>query len=163
MQSKTLVISAAVLALAISAAAQTKISGTAKCDNPTATHVLSVPDRPNHSFTIGQGNCKWTKPFEIAGLQATDGVSTASAEITGNKSNGRGVFVGNMAGGDKFNVRFQEVSTLKDGAPQTVEGKWTFAGGTGKLKGITGQGTHKAKAAPDGVIVEVEGEYTLPK
>jgi hypothetical protein len=37
-------------------------------------------------------------------------------------------------------------------------------GGTGKLKGIKGKGTYKAKMASDGSATgEVEGEYELPK
>ena len=39
-----------------------------------------------------------------------------------------------------------------------------FSSGTGKLKGLKGQGTYKGKGNADGSITyEVEGEYTLPK
>jgi hypothetical protein len=47
---------------------------------------------------------------------------------------------------------------------ESAEGKWSFGGGTGKLKGLKGKGTYKGKGAPDGTLtVEVEGEYELPK
>ncbi len=51
-----------------------------------------------------------------------------------------------MANGDKAFVRFEASATLKDGVPQTAEGKWTYVGGTGKLKGLKGKGTYSAKA-----------------
>jgi len=87
-----------------------------------------------------------------------------SAEVSGNKSRDNGYHVSTMASGDKFYVRYQGTSTFKDGALQSQEGKFSFTGGTGKLKGIKGQGTYKGTAAADGSITYlVEGEYTLPK
>ena len=42
----------------------------------------------------------------------------------------------------------------------TFEGKWTFTSGTGKLKGMTYNGT----GAADGTSsIDVEDEYTLPE
>ena len=68
-----------------------------------------------------------------------------------------------MSNGDKMYGRFHGSATLKDGAPDTAEGAWEFAGGTGKLKGIKGKGTYKGTAGPEGITYEVEGEYTLPQ
>jgi hypothetical protein len=69
-----------------------------------------------------------------------------------------------MANGEKAYVRGDGTTTLKDGVPQTEEGKWTYAGGDGKFKGIKGKGTYKGKFAADGSLtLEVEGEYELPK
>jgi hypothetical protein len=67
-----------------------------------------------------------------------------------------------MANGDKFFVRLQGAATLKDGAVDTEEGKWTMTGGTGKLKGIKGGGMYKGKGGPEGTTAEVEGEYQFP-
>jgi len=68
-----------------------------------------------------------------------------------------------MANGDKYYVRFQGASTLKDGAPQSAVGTWSFTGGTGKLKGIKGGGGYKGTFAADGsATVEVDGQYELP-
>jgi len=51
----------------------------------------------------------------------------------------------------------------KDGKPDTSVGTWSYTGGTGKFKGITGKGTYKGKADASGnMVTEVEGEYTLP-
>ncbi len=153
-----------VLALATVVGAQTKISGTIKCNKPDPQYGIDIGDRPNHGFGIDKSNCAWTKPWEIAGVQSKDGYSVGFGETSGNKATGRGYHVGTMASGDKFYVRFQGTDTYKDGAPQTAEGTWSFTGGTGKLKGIKGKGTYKGTAAADGSITyEVDGEYELPK
>ena len=69
-----------------------------------------------------------------------------------------------MTNGDKYYVRSQGSATLKDGVPESGEGKWSYAGGTGKLKGVKGKGTCTGKGAPDGTAtVEAESEYELPK
>ena len=153
-----------VLALITAAAAQTKISGTAQCGKPDQQNSIAVGDRPNHSLMISQGKCTWSKPLEIGGVQNKEGVNTAFDEVSGNRSRTRGFYVDTMASGDKAHVSYQGTATLKDGAPQSLEGKWSYTGGTGKLKGLKGQGTYKGKVNADGsVTYEVEGEYTLPK
>jgi hypothetical protein len=44
-----------------------------------------------------------------------------------------------------------------------VSGTWSFDGGTGKLKGLTGKGTYKTTTNADGTgSAEIEGEYKLP-
>ncbi len=69
-----------------------------------------------------------------------------------------------MANGDKAYYRYQGTAVLKDGMPQTEEGRWSLIRGTGKLKGVKGKGTYKGKAGADGTMTyEVEGEYELPK
>jgi hypothetical protein len=155
-------VSVLVLALAAVAGAQTKISGTVVCAKPDQQQMLEVGDRQGHSLMITQGKCTWSKPMEIAGTQSKEDQVTMSSDATGNKSNGRGYGVGTMASGDKFFVRLQGVATLKEGAIDTDDGKWTFTGGTGKLKGVKGGGTYKGKGGPEGTTYEVEGEYQLP-
>ena len=51
---------------------------------------------------------------------------------------------------------------MKEQKLESGEGTWTFAGGTGKLKGIKGKGTYKCKPSGDNVDCDVEGEYRLP-
>jgi hypothetical protein len=69
-----------------------------------------------------------------------------------------------MTNGDKYYARIQASGTLKDGVLESTEGKWSYAGGTSKLKGLKGKGTYTGKGAPDGTsTLEVEGEYELPK
>ncbi len=153
-----------VFAMATVAAAQpTKISGTFQCPKPEAQHAIPAADSPGHLFSISKVNCNWTKPLELGGTQTKDGTNTGFDEIKGNTSKGHGEHVSTAATGEKTFVRYQGSSTLKDGAPQTAQGTWSYTGGTGKLAGIKGKGTYKGKANPDGTITyEVEGEYTLP-
>jgi len=152
-----------VLALTASAAAQNKFSGAGQCGKADKEYKIEVGDRPGHAFTIVQVKCAWTKG-EIAGIQVKEMVGTGSDEISGNTARGRGASFLNMANGEKVYFRNEGTTTLKDGAPQTEEGKWTFAGGDGKFKGLKGKGTYKGKYAADGTFTfEVEGEYELPK
>lgn len=151
-----------VLALAASAAAQTKFSGTAQCAKPEKEYKIEVGDRPGHSFGIAQGKCTWTKG-EVAEIQAKEEVWTASGERSGNTLRFRGASLLNMANGDKVYVRSEGSITFKDEAPQTEEGKWTFNSGTGKFKGLKGKGTYKCQYPAETSACEVEGEYELPK
>ncbi len=153
-----------VLALAMAGAAQTKISGTAQCAKPSPQNAIEIGDRPNHSLAISQSKCSWTKPWEIAGIQSKEGASTWSDEISGNSSRGRGYYTDTMANGDKAYYRYDVTGTLKDGAPQTLEAKWSLVRGSGKLKGVKGKGTCKGKPSADGGVTwDCEGEYEMPK
>jgi len=154
-----------VFALAAVASAQTKMSGTAQSSKPDQEYTIQVRDRPNHSFVISQAKCTWTKPWEIAGIQNKEGVGTTFAEIRGNTSRTLEYCVQTMANGDKAYLREEGTITLKDGVPQSVDVKWTFVGGTGKLKGVKGKGTCKLReVAADGSMTgDCEGEYELPK
>jgi hypothetical protein len=154
-----------VWALATVASAQTKISGTAQCGKGDPEYSIQVGDRPNHSFVISQDHCTWTKPMEIGGTQNKEGVGTEFAEISGNTPRGHYYFVDTMTNGDKAYWRQEFSLNLKDGVPQSGDTKWTFVGGTGKLKGLKGKGACKlTSATADGSSTwECEGEYELPK
>ena len=161
MRFKTLWAVVSLFALAVTASAQTKISGTEVCGKPDQQQMLEVGDRPGHMLGVQQVKCTWSN-MEIEGIAAKDSLTTVLVDGHGNKANGRGYDITTMASGDKFFVRFQGAVTLKDGAPVTDDGKWSFTGGTGKLKGIKGGGTYMGKGSPEGVTFDIEGEYTLP-
>ena len=153
-----------ILALAASAAAQTKISGTLQCAKPNPTQIIQVGDAPGHAVAVSQSKCTWPKPITMEGIQSKDDINTTSDEIHGTNSRGFGYDVGTLANGDKFYVRFGGIGKLKDGAPESLQGKWNFTGGTGKLKGVKGQGTYKGKGNPDGTVTfEIEGDYSVTK
>lgn len=161
---RTIMVLGAALLVTTLAGAQTKISGSLHCGKPDPQHVIEVGDRPGHSFSLSKGNCTWTKPMEIAGIQDKEYSYVATGEMRGNRSHGYGAGVDTMANGDKAYDRFHGSTTLKDGAPQTAEGKWSYTGGTGKLNGLRGKGTYKGKAEAEGSFTyEIEGEYELPK
>jgi hypothetical protein len=155
----------AVSALAATAGAQTKMSGTAQCGKPDQAHSVQIGDRSDHSFNIEQGKCTWTTPVEIAGIQSKQGVYTMLAETSGNRVRYRFYYVDTMVNGDKAFYRGHAVMTVKDGVPQSCVENFIIAGGTGKLKGLKGKGTNTFKAvASDGSGTWVtEGEYELPQ
>jgi hypothetical protein len=161
---KMLIYTVCLAASAGFAAAQTKMSGTGKCvGKPDAQQMIEVGDRAGHSLVIVKQTCTWTQPIEIAGLKSKTYSPAVSADMTGDKSQDRGYVTVVMENGDKAIVRFTGSAMYgKDGNPTSDEGTWTFAGGTGKLKGLKGKGTYKGKAGADGFEDTVEGEYTLP-
>jgi hypothetical protein len=152
------------LALSAFSAAQTKISGTIKCGKPDQQQKIDIGDKPGHAYAISQGKCTWTRPMTIAGIQTKEDVGTDTQEITTTSAHSRGYVLGTMSNGDRFTVRTQATDALKDGQPQSTSGTWSFVSGTGKIKGIKGGGKFKGKPDADGsMVIEVEGEYTLPK
>jgi hypothetical protein len=138
-------------------------SGTATCKmDPASPAPVAVSDQPNHALAIGTAQCTWTG-FSVAGQAYKDGVSTSMSEILGNASASNGYHVATTSTGDTATAKFQGKGTLKDGKNVTDGGTWTFTGGTGKLKGITGNGTYSGTANPDGSMAyKVDGEYSLP-
>ena len=151
------------LALAASLAAQTKLSGTLECQKSDPVYSIPVGDRPDHVLTLSKTKCTWAKPPQIAGLAAKEHEYTASGDVAGSRLRSRTAAFGAMANGDRHFTVTQGTGTMKEGVTQTVEGTWSYTGGTGKLKGLKGKGTFKGKAAPDGTLtIEVEGEYQLP-
>jgi hypothetical protein len=165
MKLRILLTCALVCALAWAASAQTKISGTANCAKPDPAYSIEVGDHTGHALGLSKTACTWTKPMDVEGSQSKDGYDVASADANGTKARISGYHVSNMSNGDKVFVRISGTDTMtKDGKPESSAGTWSYTGGTGKLKGITGKGTYKGKANADGSITyEVEGEYELPK
>jgi hypothetical protein len=143
------------------AQSQHKVSGTAQCAKPDIQQKVAVPDGPGHALSLSQAKCTWTKPMEMAGIQDKDGVTSGLDDIHGATATTHGYYVDNMANGDTIAVRFQGTISVADG---TSKGTWAYTSGTGKFKGIKGQGTYKGKASQDGsVTFDVAGQYTLPK
>lgn len=158
-----LMIAAAVCFCAATASGQTKVSGTAQCAKPDSAQAIPVGDRPGHSLVVEQSKCTYTKPLEIAGDKSKEGVSTATADVSGDTSKARGFHVVTMESGDKAFFWYQGTATSKDGAPVEAKGNWGLTGGSGKLKGIKGKGTYNCTPSGDGLACEVEGEYQLAK
>src|SRR5712692_10581649 len=95
------------MALAATAAAQTKISGTIVCGKPDQQQAFEVGDLPGHMLAVSQGKCTWSKPMEIGGTQTKEEQGTLTADNHANKGNSRGYVVVTMASGDKTFVRVQ--------------------------------------------------------
>ncbi len=159
---KHLLVFCCTLAIASTAVAQTKASGSIDCDKGDPMHVIQIPDRAGFSYTITQNKCIWTKPMTIAGIDGKEFVNTVFSEAAGvsTRTTATGV---TYYGTDKVYTR--STGTI-DQKTQTYSGKWTFISGTGKMRGIKGIGTAtcKTKSADPGAgyTCESEGEYTLP-
>lgn len=142
------------------AAAQTKVSGTALFAKADPQTILPSGDGAGHSLGVAQRKCTWTTQMEVGGEKSKEGTSTATMDITGSTARTHGYHVTTTDAGDKYFVSFQGTGTLKDGVETAEKGTWSFAGGTGKLKGITGKGTYTCTPSGDGVSCDIEGEAT---
>jgi hypothetical protein len=150
-----------VLASAASAAAQTKFVGKFSQGKPDPNHVIVVDDRPHHALVLLKVAGTWSGG-EVAGDAVKDEVDTVMSDMTGAMSRDRGYGVGSTASGDKYYVRFDGTTTYKGEAPSTAKCSWTFEGGTGKLKGLTGKGTCTGTYdASGGATFDVVGEYSI--
>jgi len=153
MRSKIFLILALVVAIASTAAPQTKTTGTVSCAKPDPAYSIDVGDRAGHSLSIGKSVCTWTTPMEISGVNTKDGADVTYSEANGAKVRSSGYHVSTMSNGDKIYVRFQGNDPMMDGKPETSEGTWSYIGATGKLKGIKGKGTCKGRGDAGGNMV----------
>ena len=143
--------------------AQGKVDNGWACGKPAMGQSIEVGDQPNHAYAIDQIKCTSTKG-EIAGVKEKEGTGTEFAEVTGNSSNGHGVFVETMANGDKIHFTYQTTATIKNGQMQTGSDKWQATDGTGKFKGIKASGTCTGTGNADGSTTwACTGTYSLPK
>lgn len=151
-----------VACLGSGAAVADKFSATCDCGKSDPSHVLPAGDRPGHKFGVEAAKCTWPKPIDIAGDKTRDSVATHMIEISGEKIHFHGVNEVTMQGGDKVALPYtgSGISTEHEAHSR---GTFTFAEGTGKLRGIKGKGTFSCKSAGEGVTCNVEGEYELGK
>jgi hypothetical protein len=151
------------LALASSAVAQTKFSGSLDCDKADPRYGIPIPDRPDFAYLVGQNKCTWPKGASVEGLQAKEFINTSFLEVIGASGRTTATGVTRYDNGDELYTRSIGTTDLK---ALTVSGKWTFTEGTGKLRGIKGGGTYacKLKSAESGAgfTCDVKGEYTVP-
>lgn len=148
---------------ATASGAQTKISGTVLCAKPEVVASADAGDRPGHTMALQKGTCTWTNPLSIEGTKSKDDAGVWFADTTSTRMSGTGMIVGTMENGDKMFVSVHDSAPLKNGQPGEGKGTFSFTGGTGKLKGITGKGTYTLKFAADGTATaEVQGEYSMP-
>ena len=160
MRVKTVFVFLGAVALAASALAETKVSGTASCKSDPPTPV-AIGDAEGHAYAVGKAQCTWTK-FAIGGTPYKDGVSVWTEEMQGEKSSSSGFHVATLENGDKCTCSFRGSSTAKDGKFVSGGGTWTYTSGTGKCKGIMGKGQYKGTPNADGTVTyEVSGKYTM--
>jgi hypothetical protein len=152
---------AGVLAFASSAMAQGKLTGKCSQGKPDPNYTIRVDDGSGRMLVLGQVTCKWSGG-EIAGIAIKDEIDSTVSDMSGTTSRDRGYGIGAMANGDKYYVRFEGTTKFKGEAPTSSTCTWTFYGGTGKLKGLTGKGTCTGKFdASGGAVFDITGEYSI--
>jgi hypothetical protein len=158
-----LIVAAGAGCLWCASAVAEKFTAKCECGKSDPEHVLPAGDRPDHNLGVEAAKCSWPTPLEIAGDKTKDSVATQVDDISGNKIHFHGVNELTMQSGDKVALPYQGSGVSKDNHESRSKGTFTFADGTGKLKGIKGQGTFSCKSAGEGVSCDVEGEYELAK
>jgi hypothetical protein len=145
------------------AAVADKVTGTCECGKSDPQHLLPAGDRPDHKLGVEASRCVWTKPLEIGGDKTKEGVATHVIEINGKKIRFHGVHEVTLQSGDKIALPYQGSGISDDNNETHSNGTFNFAEGTGKLKGIKGNGTFSCKSVREGVSCDVVGEYQLGK
>jgi len=160
---RTVLLLLAGLALAVPARAQMQASGKAHCVKPEPGYTIEVPDKAGHTLGLRKAQCTWSDATPVAGLTMKTGTEVGTNEVNGMTERHSGYHTAVMDNGDKVVVHFAGTSMIAKDAPATIEGKWTYVSGTGKVRGIKGGGTYKGTGNADGSSeVSVEGTYSLP-
>ncbi len=164
MKTRIMMVAGLAFLLVSAAGAQTKVTGKQDCPKPDVVGTADAGDKTGHTMTLQKFSCTWSAGMEMEGAKSKDGMSTEFVEMWSTKATTNGTYVGNMDNGDKFFVSFHDSTTVKDGQPAVpIHGTWSYTGGTGKLKGITGKGTYTVTPNADGsAVVDVEGDYMIP-
>lgn len=159
---RTCLFVACALAFASSVLGQSKLSGSIDCGKADPMYQIPVPDREGVAFVIGQTKCTYLESSPVGGLQPKDFVNTSFLEVTGDSAHTTAAGVTTYDNGDKLFTHSTGPNEMKT---LTASGKWTVAGGTGKLAGIKGGGTYTCKmksAEPNaGYTCTIRGEYSL--
>ena len=147
-----------VLVLSAMAHSQIGFSAMAKCTSEQR-HKIGIGDSLEHAYILGQSRCVWITPITITHSNATEYVVTGFSEISGNSARSQSFAVGSLENGDHFHVHCRGHDVFQGGAFQGASGRWRLVGGTGSLRGISGQGTYTV--TPDAVL-KMTGKYYLP-
>jgi uncharacterized surface anchored protein len=141
--------------------AQTKLTATMTCPKTDPTAQAEVGDTPGHAIALFKIKCSYSAG-EIAGVKIQSEEDTFTSEMSGSTARDSGFGVVTLTNNDKAFLRFQGTTTLKNNAPVSGQGTWTFTGGTGKSKAVKGKGTYKGTFKPDGSVTwQIEGDYQL--
>jgi hypothetical protein len=116
-----------------------------------------------HAYHIGQGKCASEKGA-MGDVKEQEGTWTEFDDIAGSATRNHGVFVVTLASGDKVFYNYHGTQTAKDGKMDAGTNTWTLGSGTGKFKGVKGEGGCKGKGNPDGSSTwNCDGTYSVGK
>ena len=135
------------------------IKGSVRCDKPSQSHAIDVPDRSGHSLIIAERKCTWTEPMEILGAKFKEGVWITFTERMEGTLHPHSYQVDKLDDGETISMQAMG-HVVSDKVPTTTKGRFSFMRGTGKFKGIKGGGTYEGKLDADDVLtMELEGVY----
>ena len=127
------------------------IKGSLRCDKPSPSDSIDVPDRDGHSLIVEKRNCSWTEPMVILGAKTKDGVWVTFIERMGRSFAPAQLRDGHTRRRRKnHNANNRPVSANK--GPATTKGRFNFMRGSGKFKGIKGGGTDEGNVDADDVM-----------
>jgi hypothetical protein len=133
------------------------------CTASSIHQTVEINDDREHSVSLDQRPCTSKQPIEIAGLTGTEYVAYGVDDIQNGRSVDRGYVVGVMKNGDRYFLTYLGTATMNGNVPEHLEGRWTFTGGSGRLKQLQGSGTYTAHPTPKGEMeFVIEGNYEVP-
>jgi len=144
------------------AQAQVALSGSSLC-RQTVRHAIPVPEQPGYEFVASQGVCKH-EGATVAGVAFVEETFTGVDAIAQGKAEWRGRNVTRMANGDRIVAELEcQTNLAPDGSTTSGRCRWRWVEGTGRFRGITGEGTSEA-GRPEGGANRwtFKGTYRLP-
>jgi len=135
------------------------IKGTLRCDKPSPSYSIDVPDREGHSLIVEKRSCTWTEPMVILGTKTKDGVWVTFVERMEGRLHPHSFETDTLQGGEKITMQTTG-QVAADKGPATTKGRFNFMRGAGKFKGIEGGGTYEGNVDADDVLtLKLEGVY----
>lgn len=135
------------------------LKGSLRCDKPSPSYSIDVPDREGHSLIIEKRNCSWTEPMVILGTKTKDGVWVTFIERMEGRLHPHSFETDKLEGGEKITMQTTG-QVAADKGPTTTKGRFNFMRGTGKFQGIKGGGTYEGNVDADDVLtLKLEGAY----
>ena len=127
----------------------------------TRRESLYVGDQPDHSLMLTELE---GEPVELAVGVAGEFISRRSVGFH-DRIKGSGKMEGYAISTFEHGQVYSRFEGHREGSTKITSGKWKVQKGTGKLTGLTGQGTFTVEPTdkPREFLLKMEGDYELPK
>lgn len=127
----------------------------------TRREMMSVGDMPDHSLMLTELE---GEPMEMKIGVAGEFISRRSVGFH-DRIQGAGKMEGYAISTFQHGQVYSRFEGQRDGKSKITKGNWKVYRATGKLTGLTGQGTFTVKPTekPREFILDMQGDYELPK
>lgn len=127
----------------------------------TRREMLYVGDQPDHSLMLTELE---GEPIEMQIGVAGEFISRRSVGFH-DRIKGSGKMEGYAISTFQYGQVYSRFEGQRDGTTRITSGTWKVYRGTGKLTGLTGQGTFTVEPTekPREFILKMEGDYELPQ